>query len=141
MSPRKFVEATESSTLILWARASAEASPTVVPASTVPGRWIAPVRARIASSSVVLPAWNGPTSAMARGPLGPLPFAAGVAAIDTSLTGDRLPVFRVRLEKGRRTAIVSGDGGRRKLAADCLFRLQRLAGSAEGEIGADVLER
>ncbi len=51
----KFVVATESSTLILWWRASLLASPTVVPASTVPCRWIAPVRARIASSSVVLP--------------------------------------------------------------------------------------
>src|SRR5215472_3954827 len=59
---------------ILWWRASGLPSPTVVPASTVPWRWIAPVRARIASSSVVLPLWNGPTSAMHRGPLGLLPF-------------------------------------------------------------------
>src|SRR5215470_19222088 len=59
---------------MLWWRASGLPSPTVVPASTVPWRWIAPVRARIASSSVVLPLWNGPTSAMHRGPLGLLPF-------------------------------------------------------------------
>ena len=62
-------EATESSTLMRWSRASLLASPTVLPASTVPWRWIVPVRARIASSSVVLPLWNGPTSAMHRGPL------------------------------------------------------------------------
>src|SRR3972149_5516927 len=75
----KVVVAKVASTLILWLRASLLASPTVVPASTVPWRWIAPVRARIASSSVVLPLWNGPTSAMHRGPeflieLGPEPF-------------------------------------------------------------------
>src|SRR5215471_6003023 len=53
------------------------ASPTVVPASTVPCRWIVLVRARIASSSVVLPAWNGPTSAMHLGPRAlPLPAIA-----------------------------------------------------------------
>src|SRR5262249_30252816 len=45
-------------------------------ASTVPWRWIAPVRARIASSSVVLPLWNGPTSAMHRGPVARVPFCA-----------------------------------------------------------------
>src|SRR5215468_2804673 len=33
---------------------------------------MAPVRASIASRSVVLPLWNGPTSAIHRGPLGPL---------------------------------------------------------------------
>src|SRR5499433_10281 len=68
----KVVVATVTSTLILWWRASLLASPTVVPASTVPWRCIAPVRARIASRSVVLPLWNGPTSAIHRGPLGPL---------------------------------------------------------------------
>src|ERR1700682_866919 len=72
----KVVEATVSSTLILWSRDSLLESPTVVPASTVPCRCTAPVRARIASSSVVLPLWNGPTSAMHRGPVGRLPFCA-----------------------------------------------------------------
>src|SRR3984893_10363470 len=67
----KLVVATVTSTLILWWRASLLASPTVVPASTAPWRCTAPVRARIASSSVVLPLWNGPTSAMHLGPLGP----------------------------------------------------------------------
>ena len=37
VSPMKFVVATDTSTLILWSRASLLASPTVVPASTVPG--------------------------------------------------------------------------------------------------------
>src|ERR1051326_703341 len=67
----KLVVATDTSTLILWWRASLLASPTVVPASTVPCRWIVLVRARIASRSVVLPPWNGPTSAMHLGPLAP----------------------------------------------------------------------
>src|SRR3984893_18067983 len=67
------VVATDSSTLMRWWRVSLLASPTLVPASTVPWRWIAPVRARIASNSVVLPLWNGPTSAMHRGPLGLVP--------------------------------------------------------------------
>jgi len=68
-----------SATLILWARASGPESPTVEPDSTVPCLGIAPVRARIASSSVVFPLWNGPTSAMHRGPRGLLtscPIAA-----------------------------------------------------------------
>src|ERR1700756_443479 len=73
----KVVVATASSTLILCERASLLASPTVVPASTVPCRWIVLVRARIASRSVVLPAWNGPTSATHLGPLAPpLPLPA-----------------------------------------------------------------
>src|SRR5262249_41065907 len=77
--------------------ASLEASPTVVPASTVPCRWIAPVRAMIASRSVVLPLWNGPTSAMHRGPVAlvpPLPFAA---AIDASLWRRPAGVVRPRI--------------------------------------------
>src|SRR6476469_1026200 len=65
----KLVVATESSTLMRWCRASLLASPTVLPASMVPWRWITPVRARIASSSVVLPLWYGPTSATQRGPV------------------------------------------------------------------------
>src|SRR6516165_11304307 len=84
----KLVVATEHSTLILWLRASLLASPTEVPASTVPCRCTPPVRARIASNRVVLPLWNGPASAMHRGPLfllplGPVPFWA----IDISLAG------------------------------------------------------
>src|SRR5262252_9497454 len=37
---------------------------------------MAPVRARIPSSNVVLPLWNGPTSAMHRGPVARVPFCA-----------------------------------------------------------------
>src|SRR6202142_2918026 len=84
----KFVVAAVSSTLMRGWRASLLASPTVLPASTVPWRWIAPVRARIASSSVVLPLWNGPTSATQRGPVAlaplPLPFVAGLVAMTAS---------------------------------------------------------
>src|SRR5215475_785671 len=72
----KLVLATEIWTLILWWRASLLASPTVLPPSIVPWRWIAPVRARIPSSNVVLPLWNGPTSAMHRGPDARVPFCA-----------------------------------------------------------------
>src|SRR6202030_626026 len=75
----KFVVAAVRPTPILWWRASGLASPTEVPASTLPARGIAPVRANIASRSVVLPLWNGPTSAMHRGPRGLLtscPIAA-----------------------------------------------------------------
>src|SRR5580693_6869466 len=75
----KLVVAAVSPTPILWRRASGLASPTEVPASTLPARGIAPVRANIASRSVVFPLWKGPTSAMHRGPRGLLtscPIAA-----------------------------------------------------------------
>src|SRR5882757_8929550 len=55
---------------ILWRRASGLASPTEVPASTLPDRGMAPVRANMASRSVVFPLWKGPTSATHRGPRG-----------------------------------------------------------------------
>ena len=77
----KLVVAAVRPTPILWRRASAVASPTEVPASTLPARGIAPVRANIASRSVVLPLWKGPTSAMHRGPRGLLtscPIAASL---------------------------------------------------------------
>src|SRR5258706_1912182 len=75
----KLVVAAVRPTPILWRRASGLASPTEVPALTLPARGIAPVRANIASRSVVLPLWNGPPSAMHRGPRGLLtscPIAA-----------------------------------------------------------------
>src|ERR1700730_2773783 len=62
------VVAADISTLMWCSRASLLASPAEVPASPDPMRWTAPVRASSASSSVVLPLWNGPTSAMHRGP-------------------------------------------------------------------------
>src|ERR1700676_1226920 len=75
----KLVVAAVSPTPILWRRASGLASPKEVPASTLPAGVTAPVRANIASNSVVLPLWKGPTSAMHRGPRGLLtsgPIAA-----------------------------------------------------------------
>src|ERR1700738_1834974 len=78
----KLVVAALRPTPILCWRASGVASPTEDPASTLPARGIAPVRANIASRSVVLPLWNGPTSAMHRGPRGLLtscPIAASLS--------------------------------------------------------------
>src|SRR5476651_2348218 len=66
----KVVVAAVRLTPILWRRASGLESPAEVPASTLPARGMAPVRANMASRSVVLPLWNGPTSAMHRGPRG-----------------------------------------------------------------------
>src|SRR3954449_4358137 len=77
----KVVVAAERPTPILWWRASGLASPTEVPASTLPAFLMAPVRANMASRSVVLPLWKGPTSAMHRGPRGLLtscPIAASL---------------------------------------------------------------
>src|ERR1043165_9124731 len=77
----KVVVAAERPTPILWWRASGLASATEVPASTLPAFLMAPVRASIASRSVVLPLWKGPTSAMHRGPRGLLtscPIAASL---------------------------------------------------------------
>src|SRR5579859_2423615 len=85
-------------TLILWRRASALESPTDVPPSTLPAREVAPVRANIASKSVVLPLWKGPTSAMHRGPRGLLtscPIAAsfvGARPVIGSATVYALPL-------------------------------------------------
>src|SRR6202166_4794295 len=75
----KLVVAAVRPTPILWWRASGLESPTEVPASTLPTRGIAPVRAILASRSVGLPLWKGTTSAMHRGPRGLLtscPIAA-----------------------------------------------------------------
>src|SRR3954447_11242502 len=119
----KLVVATESSTLIRWWRASLLESPTVVPASTVPWRWIAPVRARMASRSVVLPLWKGPTSATHRGPEFLVPFGAEpFCAINISLAGREVgPGFPAL------SGIVSGDGetgkGANAPAVECLFQI------------------
>src|SRR5258708_31468440 len=74
------VAAVRPTTILRW-RASGLESPVEVPASTLPARGMAPVRANMASRSVVLPLWNGPTSAMHRGPRGLLtscPIAASL---------------------------------------------------------------
>src|ERR1700749_3326967 len=69
----------------------------------VPWRWIAPVRARVASKSVVWPLWNGPTSATQRGPVALAPLPPFVAMVTSH--GCRL------FQRGRRKPIVSGVGG------------------------------
>src|SRR5262249_3878139 len=114
----KLVLATEISTLILCWRASLLASPTVLPPSIVPWRWIAPVRARIASSSVVFPLWNGPTSAMHRGPVARVPFCA----MSASLSSDRPPSFQAGGGIGKRRNDRAGTPARR---ADDQGRLMR----------------
>src|SRR6266481_1574229 len=111
----KLVVAALSPTPILWLRASALASPTEVPASTLPALRMAPVRANIASKSVVLPLWKGPTSAMHRGPRGLLtscPIAASsfgarpvIGSADLML---RLPLRFGKTEKCRCGAAQGG---------------------------------
>src|ERR1700751_925163 len=98
----KLVVAAVRPTPILWGRASGLASPTEVPASTLPERGMAPVRANIASSRVVLPLWKGPTSAMHRGPRGLLtscpispPPSCGARPVIGSANGNALPVLNV----------------------------------------------
>src|SRR5262249_13315080 len=108
----KLVLATEISTLILCWRASLLASPTVFSASIVPWRWIAPVRARIASSSVVLPLWNGPTSAMHRGPVALVPFCAISASQSTEVRSSARP-FALSFQDGGALGT-----GRRRLGPD-----------------------
>src|SRR3984893_15501996 len=76
------VVAADRPTPILWRRASALASPTDVPVSTLPARGMAPVRASIASRSVVLPLWKGPTSAIHCGPLVPFSLSPITASLD-----------------------------------------------------------
>ena len=99
---------------------------------------IAPVRARIASSSVVLPLGNGPTSAMHRGPdflvpLGPEPFCP----MPTSLSGREWTFFPALYH-----SIVSGDGGTGKggdgPAADLRPGPQFKRGNAGGDVEAGL---
>src|ERR1700730_1140426 len=104
----KLVVAAARLTPILCWRASGLESPTEVPASTLPARGIAPVRANIASRSVVLPLWKGPTSAMHRGPRGLLtscPIAASSSGARPLIgsAGRMLPPHRRfgKLEKRR----------------------------------------
>src|ERR1700694_3756817 len=119
----KLVVAAVRPTPILWWRASGLESPVEVPASTLPARGMAPVRANIASRSVVLPLWKGPTSAMHRGPWALLmscPIAASLVGARPLIgsAGQMLPlpsrfgkpekrregfciVFRKRLQRSR----------------------------------------
>ena len=75
LSSRNLTVAKFGSTDIEWARASALASPVMLPEAARPARSIVPVRSRIASRREVLPLWKGPTIAMHRGPVSGLPFA------------------------------------------------------------------
>src|SRR5712664_2868453 len=99
----KLVVAAVRPTPILWRRASGLESPTEVPASTLPARGMAPVRANIASRSVVLPLWKGPTSAMHRGPRGLLtscPIAASSVGA-RPLIGSATPMLRLSFDFGK----------------------------------------
>src|SRR6201990_1405087 len=104
----KVVVAALRPTPILWWRASGLESPTEVPTSTLPALGMAPVRARMASRSVVLPLWKGPTSAMHRGPkllvpLGPLSFCPIIASLAGREVGPGFPAlshYRLRTRGG-----------------------------------------
>src|ERR1700710_1151624 len=111
----KVVVAALRPTPILCWRASGVASPTEDPASTLPARGIAPVRANIASRSVVLPLWNGPTSAMHRGPRGLL-TSCPIAA---SLVGAR-PLIGSAHQSSARPGILAS--GKNVAAGDCEVR-------------------
>src|SRR6266404_1667192 len=123
----KLVVAAVRPTPILWWRASGLASPTEVPASTLPARGIAPVRARIASSSVVLPLWNGPTSAMHRGPGARVPFCAIFRLPYRARCGllrDRFG-HRFRLERDWQEESASRERGRNRSARTLVRRRKR----------------
>src|SRR5262249_14963163 len=105
------VVATLISTLMRWWRASLLASPMVVPASTVPCRAMVPVRVSIASNRVVLPLWNGPTSAMHRGPVGLVPFCPITASWGLYLHCAAFISFGPSPGSALDLHIVSGDGG------------------------------
>src|SRR4051812_35332265 len=113
----KVVVAAERPTPILWWRASGLESPTEVPASTLPAFLMAPVRASMASRSVVLPLWKGPTSAMHRGPRGLLtscPIAASLVGA-RPLIGSAALMVRPYRDFGKRekfAAVHRDDTGR-----------------------------
>src|ERR1700736_2722525 len=126
----KLVVAAVSPTPILWRRGSGLASPTEVPASTLPARGTAPVRANIASNSVVLPLWKGPTSAMHRGPRGLL--TSGPIAASSSGA-------RPLIGSASRCSAYIGDLARRNNVG-AVHRKQLLTSprSLRGEVGASA---
>src|SRR5665213_3048522 len=128
----KVVVATEASTLILCWRASLLASPTVVPASTVPCRGMAPVRARIASSSVVLPLWKGPTNAMHRGPLELIAFE--LIAVELAVVGllPFCPIFHPPLPAGSWTNVTRPVAYRLRHCRDWQGRIFGVTGVLPG---------
>src|SRR5438477_11330627 len=111
----KLVVAALKPTPILWWRASGLASPTDGPASTLPALRMAPVRANMASRSVVLQLWKGPTSAMHRGPRGLLtscPIAASsFGARPVIGSADQMLRPRVRFGKRENVAALHRDAG------------------------------
>src|SRR6202011_1824408 len=124
----KLVVAAVRPTPILWWRASELASPTEVPASTLPARGIAPVRAIIASRSVVLPLWKGPTSAMHRGPRGLL-TSCPIAA---SSSGARPLIGSADGSSARPGILASG----KNVAEECLARTPDQQRTAPGRATA-----
>src|SRR4030081_3766411 len=116
---------------ILWRRASGLASPTEVPASTLPARGIAPVRANIASRSVVLPLWKGPTSAMHRGPRGLLtscPIAASLFGA-RPMIGSANQMLRPSRDFGKRENVAALH---RDADTDVILRCSPSSASLEG---------
>src|SRR5262249_24447056 len=90
---------------------------------------MAPVRARIASSSVVLPLWNGPTSAMHRGPVALVPFCA-MFRHPSALSCGLVSIL------GRSTIVsVSGEIGKRFIRMERPYRSAPMLGyrPAEGD--------
>src|SRR4249920_2783402 len=70
---------------------------------------MAPVRARMASRSVVLPLWKGPTSAMHRGPRGLLtscPIAASLFGA-RPVIGSANPMLRPSRDFGKRENVAA----------------------------------
>src|SRR3954470_1476977 len=124
------VVAAERPTPILWCRASGLESPTEVPASTLPALWMAPVRANMASRSVVLPLWKGPTSAMHRGPRGLLtscPIAASLVGA-RPMIGSADQMLRPSRDFGKRekfAAVRCGRGHRRHPVRCALLRASK----------------
>src|SRR5580698_11642252 len=125
-------------TPILWRRASGLASPADVPASTLPARGIAPVRANIASRSVVLPLWKGPTSAMHRGPRGLLtscPIAAsscGARPVIGSARVYALPPSRIW--QGGKIAAVRSTVSRPALPSRTQFQAFKSGGDVQTDL-------
>src|SRR6267142_4473347 len=113
----KVVAAAERPTPILWWRASGLASPTEVLASTLPALRMAPVRASMASRSVVLPLWKGPTSAMHRGPRGLLtscPIAASLFGA-RPVIGSAALMLRLSRDFGKREKFAAVHRDKRSL--------------------------
>src|SRR6185295_10126573 len=131
----KVVVAAERPTPILWRRASGLASPTEVPASTLPAFLMAPVRANMASRRVVLPLWKGPTSAMHRGPRGLLtscPIAASLFGA-RPVIGSAALMLRLSRDFGKREKFAAVHRER-----DRLLTSRRTLG---GEVAAGLARR